>query len=197
MPVKRYQEFIPHPALQDYVKRFWILEKDYTAEDSVEEVIPDACVELILNFGVGYVQIDGSTPRELPKVCLIGLQSKPLILQANGVVKIVGVRFFAWGAHPFLENEAQRGGAKRIELDDALRDVVLKIEAKVHAGAYQDAVIVLHEARSEDDRALVGKQMGSYPFLGLDNDDCIGEYQRMKRLGVKFHDEFFISTCAA
>ena len=63
MPVIKYQEFIPHPVLQNYVKRYWILEKEYTAEDGVEEVIPDACVELILNFGVAYAQVDGSTRR--------------------------------------------------------------------------------------------------------------------------------------
>jgi len=51
------------------------------------------------------------------------------------------------------------------------------------------SVIALHEARTEEDKALVGKQMGSYPFLGLDTDDCIGEYKRMKGLGVKFHGE--------
>ena len=82
MPVIKYQEFIPHPVLRDYVKRFWILEKEYTAEDSVEDVIPDECVELILNFGVAYQRIDGSTRRELPNVCLIGLQSRPLIRQS-------------------------------------------------------------------------------------------------------------------
>jgi lactoylglutathione lyase len=53
----------------------------------------------------------------------------------------------------------------------------------------RDAVIALHEAHSEDDKALVGRQMGSYPFLGLQTDDCNGEYQRMKELGVKFHGE--------
>jgi hypothetical protein len=37
--------------------------------------------------------------------------------------------------------------------------------------------------------ALLGKQGGSFPFLGLDTGDCIGEYQRMKRLGVKFQSE--------
>jgi hypothetical protein len=40
MPVIKYQEFIPHTVLRDYVKRFWVLEKEYTAEDSVEEVTP-------------------------------------------------------------------------------------------------------------------------------------------------------------
>ena len=52
MPVKKYQEFIPHFTLQDLVKRFWLLEKEYTGEDRIEEVTPDACVELILNSGI-------------------------------------------------------------------------------------------------------------------------------------------------
>src|SRR6266542_574567 len=140
MPVLRYQEFIPHTVLQDCVKRFWILEKEYTADDNIEEVIPDACVELILNFGSAYVQVGGSSPRQLPEVCLIGLQSKPLILQANGVVKIVAVRFFAWGALPFLKIEAQPDGATKVELDDKWHNVVTKVKAKVQTGEHQEAV---------------------------------------------------------
>jgi hypothetical protein len=50
MPVIRYQEFIPHTVLQDHVKRFWILKKQYTADDSVEEVTPDACIEFDSEF---------------------------------------------------------------------------------------------------------------------------------------------------
>jgi AraC-like DNA-binding protein len=140
MPVIKYQEFMPHMVLQDYVKRFWVLEKEYTAEDSLEEVFPDACVELILNFGSAYVQVGGSTPRTLPNICLIGLQCKPLLFRANGVVKIVAVRFFAWGVLPFLKNELQRGSTMGVDLDTAWRSVVSKIEAKVHANEYQGAV---------------------------------------------------------
>jgi hypothetical protein len=62
MPVKKYQKFIPHATLQDAVKRFWVLEKPYNTEDPIEEVIPDACVELIFNFGSSYsTLVDGST----------------------------------------------------------------------------------------------------------------------------------------
>ena len=154
MPVNKYQEFLPHQVLQDDVKRFWILEKEYTADDSIEEVIPDACIELILNFGSAYVQTDGSTPRVLPKVCLIGLLSKPLVLQSNGVVKIIAVRFFAWGALPFLKNEGRRGNTLKIELDDAWRAVVSKIAAKVHAGEYQKAV-------EEIEDFLIGKRLNT------------------------------------
>jgi AraC-like DNA-binding protein len=139
--VIRYEEYIPHTILQDYVKRFWIMEKRYTVEDSIEEVLPDACVELILNFGSAYTQIiDGSTPRQLPQVFLIGLQSKPLLLQTNGLVKIMAVRFFAWGALPFLKAEAQPSSTTTVELDDGWQQVVTKVAAKVHIGAYQEAV---------------------------------------------------------
>ena len=139
MAVNRYQEFIPHAVLQTDVRRFWILEKEYTPEDNIEEVVPDACIELILNFGSAYVQITGSSPRQLPNVCLVGLLSKPLILQADGVVKIVAVRFFAWGVLPFLKNEPQRGSLMSVDLDEAWRSEVSKIAAKVHAGEYQEA----------------------------------------------------------
>src|SRR5947208_823052 len=107
----KYQEFIPHPVLQDCVKRFWILERVYTAQEDIEEVVPDACVELILNFGSPYVQLDSTTRRALPQVFLVGLQSKPLLFQAEGVVKLVAVRFFAWGLLPFLKIEAQMDSA--------------------------------------------------------------------------------------
>jgi len=154
MPVIKYQEFIPHTVLQDHVKRFWILEKEYTAEDSIEEVIPDACIELILNFGSAYVQIGGSTPRELPKVCLIGLLSKPLVLQANGVVKIIAVRFFAWGALPFLKNEVRRDSTMNLELDDDWHNVISKIAAKVYQDEYQKAV-------EEIEDFLIGKRLNT------------------------------------
>jgi AraC-like DNA-binding protein len=154
MPVIKYQEFIPHTVLQDYVKRFWILEKEYTAEDSTEEVTPDACVELILNFGNPYVQVDGTKQRELPKVSLIGLQSKPLTFRASGVVKLVAVRFFAWGALPFLKHEVQPHSTMRVELEAGLSNLVAKIAAKVHADEYQKAVEQVEDF-------LIGKRLNA------------------------------------
>jgi AraC-like DNA-binding protein len=138
--VIKYQEFIPHTVLQDHVKRLWILEKEYTAEDSVEEVTPDACIELILNFGSAYVQVEGTIRRELPQVCLIGLQSKPLIFQAEGVVKIVAVRFFAWGALPFLKHEVRPNSTMKVEPDAGLSNLVPKLAAKVQVDEYTKAV---------------------------------------------------------
>jgi hypothetical protein len=154
MPVIKYQEFIPHTVLQDYVKRFWTLEKEYTAEDSVEEVTPDARIELILSFGSAYVQVEGTMRRELPKVCLIGLQSKPLIFQADGVLKIVAVRFFAWGALPFLKDEVRTNSTMKVESDAGLSNLVPKIAAKVYADEYQKAVVEVEDF-------LIGKRLNA------------------------------------
>jgi AraC-like DNA-binding protein len=141
-------------VLQANVKRFWVLEKEYTSKCNIEEVIPDACIELVLNFGCAYQHTEDSTHRELPKICLIGLQRKPLVLQAKGVVKIVGVRFFAWGVLPFLTESVQPGGTTRVELDDSWREVVSRVSTQVQAGRYQDAV-----AEIED--FLIGKRLST------------------------------------
>jgi len=148
----RYQEFLPHTILQDNVKRFWIMEREYTPENPHEEVIPDACIELMFNFGAPYVQVNNSSRRELPPVFLIGLQNRPLIFQCSGIVKIVAVRFFAWGALPFLRLQVQVGGTTSIELDDEWRAVVQQVGAKVHADQYQQAVECIEDF-------LIGKRL--------------------------------------
>ena len=44
-------------------------------------------------------------------------------------------------------------------------------------------------ATSDDDLRLVGRQAGSRPLFALAVDDCIGEYRRMRALGVAFRGE--------
>src|SRR5262245_31149228 len=53
----------------------------------------------------------------------------------------------------------------------------------------QVIAITLKLAQTDEQRALVGKQGGSQPFLGIVIDDCIAEYRRMKSAGVKFDGE--------
>jgi len=59
----------------------------------------------------------------------------------------------------------------------------------LQAPGSKDVAIALHRAQQDADRALVGKQGGSFPLFGLKVDDCIAEYQRMRALGVTFHGE--------
>ena len=52
-----------------------------------------------------------------------------------------------------------------------------------------DCVFALHVAKSDSDLALVGKQGGTFPLLGLTTDDCLGDYEKLKARGVKFQGE--------
>ncbi len=137
----KFQEHLPHSSLQGYVKRFWVLEREYTPEDPFEDVIPDACIELIFNFGAPYVlQAEGLPEREMPAAFLIGLQKKPLRFRCKGTVKIVATRFYAWGALPFLTNQAQTPHSPPMTLDGAWLDLAKRLETKVQAGDYGGAV---------------------------------------------------------
>jgi catechol 2,3-dioxygenase-like lactoylglutathione lyase family enzyme len=53
----------------------------------------------------------------------------------------------------------------------------------------QGPVIALNLAETEGDLALIGNQAGSQPLFGIEIDDCLGEFHRMKEAGVKFHGE--------
>lgn len=49
--------------------------------------------------------------------------------------------------------------------------------------------LALEQAKTAEDRALVGKQAGSHAFLAIDTSDCMRDFKRMKSLGVKFLGE--------
>jgi len=53
----------------------------------------------------------------------------------------------------------------------------------------RELTLALELAETAEDKALVGKQAGSHAFLGLETSDCVGDYTRMKPLGVNFLGE--------
>jgi Domain of unknown function (DUF6597) len=142
----KYQEYSPHASLRDYLKWFWILERDNPPEDPNEEVIPDACIELIFNFGGPYVlQAEGLREREMSAAFLIGLQNKPLLFRSSGTVKIVAARLYAWGALPFLAIQAQTPSNLALTLSRDWHALTQRLETKVQAGDYEGAVVGLED----------------------------------------------------
>jgi Glyoxalase/Bleomycin resistance protein/Dioxygenase superfamily len=47
----------------------------------------------------------------------------------------------------------------------------------------------LDVARSEEQKALVGRQAADLPLFSIETDDCLGDYQAMKARGVEFEGE--------
>jgi AraC-like DNA-binding protein len=141
----KYKEHLPHLSLQNHVQCFWTLEREYTAEHPVEDVTPDAFIELILNFGDPYVlQAEGTPDRQMPRVILVGLQQKPLIFGCRGTVRIVATRFHAWGAFPFLADRA-RGLNTLTMLGREWETLAKKVEPAVLANDYDAAVTVVED----------------------------------------------------
>jgi len=137
----KYQEHAPHSSIQDYVKCFWTLEKEYTTEEPNEEVTPDACIELIFNFGAPYfLQVEGMPDREMPVAFLVGLQKKPLLFRSIGTVKIVATRFYAWGPLPFLAIQHQTTSNVAITLSHEWHELTEALKPRIQADDYGGAV---------------------------------------------------------
>ena len=53
----------------------------------------------------------------------------------------------------------------------------------------RDLCINLDRAKTDQQKALVGRQADDAPLFSIDTDDCIGEYRALKARGVEFEGE--------
>lgn len=142
----KYKEILPHDSLQDYVKCFWILEREYTPDDPYETVTPDAFVELMFNFGEPYALVtDGAPDREMPTAFIVGLLRKPLLFRSSGTVRLVSTRFYAWGTTPFLGIAAKTTENSVARLAHEWNDLANQVKPRVNADDYEGAVALVED----------------------------------------------------
>ena len=99
----RYCETPARPPLNSFVESFWTLEGDGpTPGGPPERILPDGCVELILNFGDRFSQHDDNRCKIQPRHFLVGQMSGPILISPNGAVELLGIRFHPGGTLPFL-----------------------------------------------------------------------------------------------
>jgi len=56
----------------------------------------------------------------------------------------------------------------------------------IQAPGQEDVQITVIKAEKDEDKAIVGKQSGSTPFLVIDSDDVNADFNRLSGLGVEF-----------
>lgn len=99
----RYCEIPPRPPLNNFVECFWTLEDDGSSSGAApERILPDGCVELILNFGERFSQHHDNQRELQPRHFLVGQMSGPILISPNGAVQLLGIRFHPGGTSPFL-----------------------------------------------------------------------------------------------
>lgn len=113
----RYREIKPTSSLCLFVECFWTLEGDGTAAGaSAERILPDGCVELILNFGDRFLQHVGDEKRRQPRNFIVGQMTGPILIAASGVVRLLGIRFQPGGTRPFIDLPANEITDRVVEL---------------------------------------------------------------------------------
>jgi len=99
----RYSEITSRPPLNRFVECFWTLEGDGPSPGGTpERILPDGCVELILNFGDRFSQHQNNQRELQPRHFLVGQMSGPILISPNGAVQLLGIRFHPGGTAPFL-----------------------------------------------------------------------------------------------
>jgi AraC-like DNA-binding protein len=97
----RYCEIKPQSPLDRFVECFWTLESD-TPSSQPERILPDGCVELILNFGALFSEHENGRRKLQPRNFLVGQMTGPILISPTGAVQLFGIRFHPGGTLPFL-----------------------------------------------------------------------------------------------
>jgi len=129
----KYLEVKPHPILRNYIKCFWYLERDYAANPlSSEIILPDGSVDFVFQIDENslYTKSDHDLVRQ-PFGFLIGHQKQPVQLTAAGKNVTAGIRFFAYGAYPFLQIPIHKLQEPTTGLDDLLGKNIRELVEKV------------------------------------------------------------------
>jgi AraC-like DNA-binding protein len=138
-------QFAPDSALKADVQCFWTYEQD-EIEPGYGPILPDAHVELIFNCSAGhFLELPSGEQVEMPRVCLNGLQNRPLRFRMQGACHFISVRLNAWAMRHFVDlpNDIQSPCA--IPLNHVWKDFSHTLEATMQRSGHQAAIDCLTE----------------------------------------------------
>lgn len=87
-----YKQVKPHPALADYIDAFWTTTGDGKKTVS-EKILPDGCVDIILNLGHDCKTDNGIFDIKSGKTYLVGTMKHFKIVEVTPDTKLLGIRF--------------------------------------------------------------------------------------------------------
>ena len=98
-----YRELVPTPRLRPYVRCYWTLRAPPVVGAAPQRVLPDGCVEMVLNLGARFTRhTPDGTAETQPSALLIGPSTRHISIAPTGEIRLVGIRFAPGGALPFL-----------------------------------------------------------------------------------------------
>jgi methylphosphotriester-DNA--protein-cysteine methyltransferase len=122
-PLTTYAECAPVAPLRPFVQCFWSsATPDGRAPGAVHRVLPDGCIDILVEFADGAAGGRGISPREPRSATVVGAMTRPLVVDAVAGQSFVAVRFRPGWAPAFLGVPAAALTDDRVPLADVWRD---------------------------------------------------------------------------
>ena len=192
-----YRELTPAPVLRQYVRCYWILRADAAGDTSSQRVLPDGCVEIIINLGAQFLRYDESgAPESQPRELLVGPTTRHMLIAPTGAIRLVGIRFAPGGAVPFLSvrpEEVRDGAPSLADVAPPLDPNVVERLALAHPGA--EAAILdaalgarLSRSRRVTDRRVLSSVRAN---LAMDRLATVDSLMSLTGLGARHLERVF------
>jgi AraC-like DNA-binding protein len=169
----RYREFHPIPSLSKYVECVWLLENaNSRAPAPPERLLPDGCVELILNFGSQFKEHKEAGRCEFqPLRIVVGQMTQPVLVSAAGPVLLIGVRFLPGGSYPFFHLPPGELTNQIVSLSDIAATLDREYSERVVEAPQPGAKILIIQS-------LLIKRLNVRPDKGLSLQPAISQIVR-------------------
>ena len=191
----RYREFKARPPLNRFVECFWTLEGDARLEPvQAERILPDGCVELILNFAAPFAQHNSNARQIQPQHFMVGQMTGPILISPTGPVSLIGIRFHPGGTVPFVQAPMNEVTDQVIELSSlsprlerTLVDVSIDLQANdARVTAIENALIdkLMINKRQSWTLSLASKVVACRGLVSIDqlaNDAGVSARQLERR----------------
>lgn len=113
-----YREYRVSAPLDTAVECVWLLRAAGHAGET-QRVLPDGCMELIVHFGDAFsAASDGDVPARQAGSVIVGMLTRPIVLQPPAVVETMGVRFRPGGAYAFFPHPLADLADGTVAIDD-------------------------------------------------------------------------------
>jgi len=183
----KYREIPPPQALAEHIECFWMLQSNGDAAKlPPQRILPDGCVEMILNFAEPFAERGPHGFARQPQHFVVGQMEQPLEIVPTGRVHILGIRFHPPGARKILGIPMNEVSGRIVPMDALHRELTAAVRAACDAGDSRERMRILVAALSK--RAQEGKQAdpavwGTLKRL-LETDGCASVEELTAAAGI-------------
>jgi AraC-like DNA-binding protein len=98
-----YREYLPHPALRNYIDAYWTVNLDHQAVPGTTRILPDCCTDLIFNRGNTIYNGNQHAEMVPEKSYLVGTMTTYKDTLINPGTATLGIRFRPGGIGAFYK----------------------------------------------------------------------------------------------